>query len=594
MPSFLPPVLDDDDSLLLLEDTVPVDDTTIEPWMYAWIVLLAVYLDEATHLYAMAGITIQPYGTSPAGFFDSRVVSIGGITRSVTQMPGIYSAGNTDIVLTNHDQALSHIRGNSGWKNRRVVLIYGQPAYGLASFTSVYSGVIVEDVWANDVVTLTLSSKALTRMQQPVSSWIPKVNPVTGYPLDVPSYVQSTLFQQGFGAIHSSSGLFSDDNAGQIPAIPIDKLGGTYMIGKGVCTVDYLYRYGKLITDFSGINYAYLTAPDGVQYTAVLFSTDQRDATLPVDGKEITWSGSFTDETRAAYLIEQTAVRAGFYDLNVPAMDALKAEFDARDFDGQGWAILKQELKNQDIFEKMCESFQLWFFEKCDGTYAFGFAGSSADPVAYFDARDILPGTFVQRNNILENMCSDLQYNSDQGYVPGREFYAHQPVLPSSDEAINLGESIRDNQNFPYVRSRFYDPVNGLDSADTSVATQLALLNFQSRREKGKRVEFTIPAKNFRLFDLCDKVGITHWEGIGPTGYNGEPVRVLSTQLLCGPNESIIHVSGYTVPLLGVMDFSVAGQLNIGMATLAVLNNPNHSVSGELSFGMGTLAVIHE
>lgn len=482
---------------------------------------------------------------TPTRQYEGRVISISPINRSIPAEGGLYSVGNVEVALSNHDGYFSQLKASEGFLNLPARILMGYPDLGFSTFEPAITGVVTEPIFDDDgqIVRITITDDVLGRLDRPITDVLQRTIP-GGYPIgSTPEDVKPELIPYVMG-IHQKP-VDSTRDVGQLPArrIAAGLSTWSYVAGHGDLAVDEVYVYGVLAV--SGYSTEVIEATGGEKFTLIHFDADPQDLdSHRPDEIEVTWNGTgITDidgpidaDSRPLYQLKHFLVERCGYEESEFDVTNLATHANAMAVRGikGAWAIVDARLSIADVVAEAMNSWGCRFYRKRSGLIAFSFIGTEATEVEdYRETHEIVGGSFRIPMNPKENTASRLQVNWDWNYV--REFFARQPDLNSPSEEENLVYPKRRNKSLKYLRTLDGDPAAPLAVG----ALYLGLM-----RENVQFPEFAVPGRFFPIQDLGDAVTVTHSKGIGANGYEAQRVVVLSTHINPMLTVSRLHLRG--------------------------------------------------
>jgi len=454
---------------------------------------------------------------SPTKYYEGRIVAFGDLDREISIVPGEFRLSGFSLDVDNSDNEFSNFKSQVAFKNVEVTLLYGDLAVGEADFTTVAKGVI--DTWSmGDIWSFDILDESMDRLDQPISGVITK----NLFP-DLPDSTPLNLIPLVIGTV-SSSGLFAD---GALPAYLIDPAVSQskyqYVAARGtIKEVTTVYKYGVVVA--SGFTVQQRTF-GATTITTIEFDADQRDTSRPNE-REVTWDGQgITDDgtpsgnniTNPSMAYKEVFLQEGYTaaELDTTGFDDARDILNIRNVTC-GIAIVDKEETLRTVAEKCAESFNMTTITSLAGKISVTVPqpGATVPAAPLIDESQIVSNSFGMDPS--DELASSLEYEFSCHWVQN-EF---QDRLEQTDSAqqSKIGNDIRKKAELWYV----------IHPTSASAVSNDKL--FFTREE---RVVMAISADPvlFKTIKLGSDVRLTHFSGLGSSGFSAQLCRVISAGL---------------------------------------------------------------
>jgi hypothetical protein len=483
------------------------------------------------------------FGTrTTGGFYESKVISIGSITREIPLLAGEACIADTSITLSDSDRSLQVLRGTEAWYGRTVRIKFGDALLGIASFETVFTGKINgESVDSDGNYTITVRDASYVKLKTTIAGTLSFAD----FP-DMPQRQYPVLAPIIYGEVSSAS----TSGVGAVPCYLVTQSNPfRYVVAQHACkSIDNVYLYGVLIDpgDYSVTQ----SNVNSKTYTFIDFTTDQRDL-LRSNEVEITADvkGRTDDATSSGTLITDPILALKDFLLN--HTDILYSECSASGFASSaaisaansyliGAWIGDSSKTVLDVVNAFAQSFLIQFYVDKDGLFTasiliasefYNFTGTY--PIIT-DQADILRSSFSVSFNDDNYIASSLQYFYQERWQTQQ--FEQASIQRTTDEKLNIGREITRQQEYAYIRD--------IETAHKVSATRLLFL-----RESLQSARFSLPIEQYGL-DLNDYVSVTHFRGISldGLGYQNEVFRILQLGLEFNPSGMMVSTMAVRVP----------------------------------------------
>jgi len=175
-------------------------------------------------------------------------------------------------------------------------------------------------------------------------------------------------------------------------------------------------------------------------------------------------------------------------------------------FDGALW----QKIPLRSILDMWRSGFELDIYWDKDGLLCFKYLSSevSSSPNSYTAERDILSG--FDSDPLVYKLLNKLKYGYNYHYA--KTYYYNYATREDTDSQTKYGATFEDFKGFEWIRS-------------ASVANDIASRKVIRFKDPITFDAFKFPLKTFSD-DLTDTLKITHFEGIGSSGYNARYFQI--------------------------------------------------------------------
>src|SRR5512138_3785951 len=131
--------------------------------MTDYVTLAEIDFDSGRRKYSCLGVP------SKNGYYADKVQSIGSITREVPLLPGEARISDGSLKLDDTDKEFRILRGKEPFRNRTVRYRFGDADKGLDSFTTLFTGKIVNaDVETSGQYNISLRDASFDRFRVPI------------------------------------------------------------------------------------------------------------------------------------------------------------------------------------------------------------------------------------------------------------------------------------------------------------------------------------------------------------------------------------------------------------------------------------------
>lgn len=474
--------------------------------------LIEIDFDSGTRYYSRNGVR------APHAFYRPLISSFGGMSRDIPVVPSDYRAAQVKMTFSNASGEFSRLRDSESWRNRPLRVRLGDPDVGWQDFTVAFVGRISN--WSIDKETCSIDA-------------VDAIQSRLGHPLDfvidggfyhrLPDETPRALAPLVIGEVTAPLGA--------VPAYLVEPsveiVPFRYIACQGVAkSIDEVYAYGALVDpgDYSITNGL---GPTGGAVTFIDFDSDQRvvgDATEP----HVSWNGSGqTDDgtsggnaiNNGAEQLERVLLLNGFAadEIDSTKVAAAADTLDQKQIRG-AFVAVERGITVGDAVRLFAENYNLQIFATNDGKVGI----TAPDPTIDEDAElpeltaihDIVAGSFAVAGpqEVASTLVASYQYNWYSG-----EFLSTS--LQTNPQQIGaLGEDVATNSEHPFIRG-------------SASMREVAAIKMFFMREQRQIVTATTTAHWHKDLDIGDAVRITHFAGIGQSGYASRIFRVVAIGL---------------------------------------------------------------
>ena len=472
--------------------------------------LVEIELDSGTLRYSTSGIVSANY------YWEPRLVSIGDINREISVLPENFRASDISMTLADADQAISKLRRDEPFRRRKVKILLGRMDEGESDFDTIATGVI--ESWQSR------DDQFIIRAVDQLMDWLDEV--IAGFTTDLsrfPTRPDTTglhLVPILIGKASSSTGALSayliDAAASQVGRY-------RYVAAHGdIKSVDAVYRYGVQLAA-SGytvrkVNYA------GQIFTVIDFTADQRDSDRASE-TEITWDGDgWTDDGTATgnSLTNPADQYQAFLESQGLSVDSAsfttaQTEFTSRNVTGAMIFVDRGETLRQ-VVRRTAQSYNLTTYTLPSGAIAVTATGAvrtaPSGTLVEVDEAKVARGGFSLMSS--PRLASEVVYR--YAYNGVRRELEKTDLLRDLRQEASLGERIRIEEEMPYVR----------DATSTAAMVEDKLFFTQEQRAVAT---IGVDPGVIKEVDVGDFIRVSHFAGLGESGYAKEEMRVLGVGL---------------------------------------------------------------
>ncbi len=503
--------------------------------MTDYVTLAEIDFDSGRRKYSCLGVQ------SRSGYYADKVESIGSITREVPLLPGEARISDGSLKLDDTDKEFRILRGKEPFRNRTVRYRFGDAEKGIDTFTTLFTGKIVNaDLDTDGKYSISLRDASFDRFRVPIPGLLNTVDFPTMPPKQTP--VVAPII---YGNVTSAGGSAT----GAVPCyLTTQSNPFRYLVAQHACkAVSNVYRYGVLLSPTAYTKTESVIG--GKIYTFIDFTTDQRDTSKPnqieitadIQGKTDsgTSTGNLITDPVAAlkdFLLNHAGVLQA--ELNSTGFTAAATTSTAASYLIAGWISGDAKKTLMDVVNDFCKSFLISFFVSRDGLFSpsiligtefYTLPGGYANLT---DDDDVIKNTFKVQSN--RELASTLQYSYRKRWWEDKfELVANQSTV---GESTNLGQVMTVTTEHPFIR-------------DLNTAHKVAATRLMFQRENLQFAEFQVPINWYGL-DLNQYVTITHFRGPSADGlgYKSEVFRIIKLALDFNPKSMKVTATAVKVP----------------------------------------------
>ena len=471
--------------------------------------LVEIELDSGTLRYSTSGIVSANY------YWEPRLVSIGDINREISVLPENFRASDISITLADADQAISKLRREEPFRRRKVKILLGRMDEGESDFETIATGVIESWQARGDQF-------ILRAVDQPID-WLDEV--ISGYLTDLGTF-PTRPDTTGAHLVPILIGKASSPT-GALPAYLIDAAAGQanyrYVGAHGdIQSVDAVYRYGVKLAASAytvlKVNYA------SQIFTVIDFTADQRDSDRASE-TEITWDGDgwTSDGTATGSSLTNPADQyQAFLESQGLSVDSASfteaaAEFTSRNVTGALIFVDRNETLRQ-VVGRTAQSYNLTTYTLASGAIAVTATGAvrtaPSGTLVEVDEAKVARGGFSLMSS--PRLASEIVYR--YAYNGVSQGFEKTGLLRDLRQEASLGERIRIDQEMPYVR----------DATSAAAMVEDKLFFTQEQRAVAT---IGVDPDVIKEVDVGDFIRVSHFAGLGESGYAKEEMRVLGVGL---------------------------------------------------------------
>jgi hypothetical protein len=448
---------------------------------------------------------------SPSVFYEGRILSASGVTRSIDDFTGVYQISDMTVDLASADHHFQERLALGHCKNRPVSFSFGWTTEPTSWATSVFKG-ICDDY---DLVGTQFQATVKDISQKYFRRLLPRyIATEDDYPNIHPDHVGRAIPE--ILGTHSWTG---GENPGAIEAIYTDTTTFRYVASAGVLnSVTQVYSAGSLVNP---ANYAILTPGDGRTY--IDFVNDQGDnkITFNCTGySQAGWNSANGYVENPAYVLAYVMV----YLLGVPLgnIDAVSLA-DIRDyFTDNGWdeigrLAITDTMAASQVIRDLLFSFGVKMWTALDGNFKLGrkdLTDITAD-IRIFAQIDLIDDPVIQYN--LRDAINHIKSKWDFYPAPSAWKYADEVESEGSEKCYDVPMEKPADWDYPWISSSDYAAVR--------INEDLQRLGYGNRKVNFKLpIEFITEIDIFDNFRLQDPLAVS----VGGTGDPGRYYYVIS------------------------------------------------------------------
>lgn len=149
-----------DGSGVLITRKAPFED---ELGLSGWLIVMEIDLTSGTRYYGLNAVA------GNTKFYKPRVLSFSDFIRNISVLPGEYRVASFNVDLDNTDNHFSALKSTEAFLNREVRLLMGDPTQGEGSFTTIAAGRVRS--WGGDArrFSLEIADQVMRRFEQTVT-----------------------------------------------------------------------------------------------------------------------------------------------------------------------------------------------------------------------------------------------------------------------------------------------------------------------------------------------------------------------------------------------------------------------------------------
>ncbi len=443
---------------------------------------------------------------APLIFYDGRILSLSGFTRSVSSGVGTYLGSDADIKLSNVDKEFSSLLFTSYAKNMGVGIYYLWSDEPEGSKVSV-SKFVVDDYSLQGP---TFSAK----LRDIGSKYFQKKLPEFRCTLAEFPNIYEKAVNAPKPDILGKFSFTTTDKPGAIKAVYVDTANYVYLAARGsLFAVTEVYSAGVLKSDAVDYSISY----DGLGQTLITFASSQGDneVTFNCEGYSLpAWdsaNGYVQNPARVIEFFLEYLVGVPVAHIDMASFDTLAAWFDAGGFDEIGKLALTGEESCEEYFRQLLYTFGTLAAFTIDGKWQiirkdYASLSTSKTVWAQLDCadhplREYINGTAFNRIRAAWNLA------------PAPGVYQGGDTFTNPSSITILGSTMEPSQQpmFPWTDSAAWIAIRA--------AEELARYAFGDNKFK-----FTLPIAWLDQIDLLDNLELQDLFGVNPTG-SGEVGR---------------------------------------------------------------------
>ena len=472
--------------------------------------LVEIELDSGTLRYSTSGIVSANY------YWEPRLVSIGDINREISVLPENFRASDISITLADADQAISKLRREEPFRRRKVKILLGRMDQGESDFETIATGVI--ESWQSR------DDQFIIRAVDQPMDWLDEAT--VGFTTDLvrfPARPDTT----GLHLVPILIGKASSPT-GALPSYLIDAAASQagryrYVAAHGdIKSVTAVYRYGVKLAASAytvrKVNYV------SQIFTVIDFTTDQRDSDRASE-REITWDGDgwTSNGTATGNSLTnpsdqyQAFLESQGLSVGSASFTTAKTEFTSRNVTGAMIFVDRGETLRQ-VVGHTAKSYNLTTYTLPSGAIAVTATGAvrtaPLGTLIEVDEAKVARGGFSLMSS--PRLASEVVYR--YAYNGVRREFEKTDFLRDLRQEAKLGERIRIEEEMPYVR-------------DVSSAAAMVEDKLFFTQEQRAVATIGVEPGVIKEVHVGDFIRVSHFAGLGESGYAKEDMRVLGVGL---------------------------------------------------------------
>ena len=465
--------------------------------------LVTLELDSGHRTFSVTGLRGEQ-------FYDQRVISISSIHREISLVPDDFRTGEVTVELNNADNYFSRLRLDNHILHRNLVIRLGDTLQGQQDFRTVFQGEITSWGSTGNIFTVTAADHFHTRFEETVTP--SRVLAVQQFP-DAPDQSLGLLAPLVIGTMDTSQG----NGGGALRAIKVSQTKYVVMqeaVAQPETAIINVYHDGVLVAD---------PPPNarevigGQPYRVINYPAPPQAQEITVDVRGLAdQNGRHTDQPIA--LLRRFLLLNGFSQENFDTVKMDQVEIDLAVIGVRIviWVTDRQE-RIRDVLDKFTRSTNVSIFLNKDGkisVVAPNPATQVADINVTIDEQSIVKDSFSIGR--AEQLASSADYSFR--YVPRIGQYDSRQSYRSGSQVQAFGRDIHIPIDLPY---QFH-----LSSAHRTVQDKLFFM-----QESRIKMQCQAAGTYYNLLNIGDDIRVTHFAGLGQTGFKNKVFRAIGVAL---------------------------------------------------------------
>lgn len=468
------------------------------------------------------------YGSGPKygsceglGGYKGKILSFPEIKSSIGDIERTYERNKITIIFDDTDYEFRGLEQTESvsLKNRTVVIKIAFKEDDYASPLTVFTGYIYDWDRLDDLqFRIEVEERSLNMENRYPNKKVEKTDyanaddTAIGWTIPVPyGTIEHPDGAAGNGAFGHPS-LSTEGHGTGLPFVDTTVDAEKHIVGlqTAAITVTRVFKNGVLQTEGGGNDYQITTSVvDGKTHTLISWEAANNPTADDLISCDVVF-GSRTPVEAIRHFLENFCGYTYATDFNATSYTtALSKESDrSYTFDGTLWEV--KTLRT--ILDEWRDELELDIYWDKDGLLCFNYLTSAlpASPNEYNDLNDILAG-FESNPKVME-IINKMVYRYNFNF--SKTYFHNNPTYEDTDSQTKYGAVYEKSggQKFYWIRS-------------ATMALDLASRKIIRRKDPIVFDAFNFPLKTFSD-DLTDILKITHFEGIGSSGYNDKYFQV--------------------------------------------------------------------
>lgn len=458
------------------------------------------------------------YGDTGASciMYKGKILDFPHIRQSIGDIDRTYEKNKIILIFDDTDYEFRGLEESeaTSFKNRSVRIMLGFAEEDCLNKLTIFNGYI--DNWQRlDNLQFSIEVEEFSRNLNNI--YPDKVVEITDYANAHSSAMKGAVIPIPYGAISaqgaSDDGAFGHSSLPENPGllfVDTTQDAEIHLVGRqaAAITVDRVYIDGVLKTEGVGNDYTISTQViDSQTHTEIHWNAGVRPTADNTVTADITF-GTRKPVEGIKHFLENFCGYSST-NFNTTSYNAARAIEDERSYDFAGALFKEETLKT--ILDRWRYEFELDIYWNKDGEVCFNYLKSSyATPNHYQDLRDILIGFNSDPNvdQIINYIRVGYKYHYAKNY--NNNYYTYQNTASQT----KYGETNKIFPSFKWIR-------------EAATVADIAMRKVMRQKDPLVFDVMTFPLKAYSD-DLTDLLHITHFEGVGASGYNEKLFQIRS------------------------------------------------------------------